>query len=146
MPSSATDARPSDRFSVVAHSLKLNNPIWSVMRLDMLRRTPLNRRYISGDTVLTIELALYGRCVLLPEILLYRRFGARTSSERLSRTDRRIFYFADASVEPRFPQWRRRIDLVGAVLRAPISSSEKLRTFLCAAKRSGRILARGRSP
>jgi glycosyltransferase involved in cell wall biosynthesis len=126
----ATDARPSDRFSVVARSLKLNNPCQGVVRLDVLRRTPLVRRYFGGDAVLTQELALYGQFVLLPEILLYRRFGARTWSEQLSQTERRIFYFADASVEPAFPQWQRRIDLFGTVLRAPISGSEKLRIVL----------------
>jgi glycosyltransferase involved in cell wall biosynthesis len=139
----ATDARPSDRFSVVGRSLKLNNPCQAVVRLDVLRRTALVRRYISGDTVLTIELALYGRFVLLPEILLYRRFGARTWSERLSRSDKRIFYFADSNDEPAFPRWRRRIDLFRAVLRAPISGSEKLRILLHFANR--KLLFAGRN-
>ena len=58
----------------------------------------------------------------------------------LSRTDKRIFYFADSSVEPTFPQWRRRIDLFRAVLRAPISGSKKLRTLLLAANRRRRRL------
>lgn len=133
---SATDARPSERFMALARSLKLNNPIWSVMRLDMLRRTPLNRRYFSGDIVLTMELALHGRIVLLPEILLYRRFGPRTWSGQLSRTDMRVFYFADSSRDPGFPRLRRRVDLARAVLRAPISWSEKLRTLLQAANHS----------
>ena len=136
----ATDARPSERFRMVARSLKLNNPLFSVTRLDVLRRTPLVRRYFSGDLVLTMELALYGRIVLLPEILLYRRFGPRTWSMRLSRTDMRAFLFADSSGEPGFPWWRRRIDLVRAVLRAPMSESEKLRTLLQAVNRSGRRL------
>ena len=143
---SAPDPRPSERFMRVVRSLKLNNPLFSVMRLDALRRTPLNRHYFAGDQVLTIELALHGRFVLLPEVLLYRRFGARTWSERLSRTDMRIFYFADSAVEPGFPQWRRRIDLVRAVLRAPISRSEKVRTLFHAASHTGRrVLALGRN-
>jgi glycosyltransferase involved in cell wall biosynthesis len=137
---SATDPRPSERFRVVARSLKLNNPLFGVMRLDVLRRTPLNRRYFGGDQVVTMELALHGGFVLLPEILLHRPFGSRTWTERLSRTDMRVFYFADSSVEPRFPQWRRHIDLVRAVLRAPISGSEKLRTLLQAANRRRRRL------
>jgi hypothetical protein len=70
----------------------------------------------------------------------YRRFGARTWPERLSRSDKRIFYFADSNDEPAFPRWRRRIDLFRAVLRAPISRSEKLRTLLHFANRSGRKL------
>jgi glycosyltransferase involved in cell wall biosynthesis len=133
----ATDARPSERFMVVARSLKLNNPVWSVMRLDVLRRTPLHRHYLAGDIVLTFELALHGHFILLPEILLYRRFGPRTWSERLSPTDKSEYLFAGA--ELRFPKWRRRIDLVRAVLRAPISGSEKLRTLLQTANHSLRV-------
>jgi glycosyltransferase involved in cell wall biosynthesis len=148
---SATDRRPSERFMVVA-SLRLNNPLFGVMRLDVLRRTPLNRRYFGGDQVFTIELALYGAFVLLPEILVYRRFGSRTWSVRLSRTDMRIFYFGDSSRGPGFARLRRRVDLFQAVLRAPISGSEKLRTLLLAANHSlsvrfrPRIAGAGDSP
>jgi glycosyltransferase involved in cell wall biosynthesis len=136
---SATDPRPSERFKAVARSLKLNNALFSVVRLDVLRRTLLNRRYFGGDQIVTLELALHGRFVLLPEILFYRRFGSRTWSERLSPTDYRGFYFGKSSVAPGFPQWQRRVDLVRAVLRAPISVPEKLRTLLQAANHSLRV-------
>jgi glycosyltransferase involved in cell wall biosynthesis len=138
----AMDPRPSERFGLLSGSLKLNNPCWSVMRLEVLRRTPLHRTYLAGDVVLTVELALYGRFVLLPEVLLYRRFGSRTWSELMSPTDKRAYLFAGN--ELRFPRWRRRIDLARAVLRAPISGSEKLRTFVQAASR--KVLAIGRTP
>ena len=134
---SATDARPSERFKAVAGSLKLNNPICGVMRLDVLRRTPLIPLYRDGDLVLTVELALRGRIVLLPEILLYRRFGARTWSMRLTPSDLQLFLYARSGSEPRFPRWRRRIDLIRAVLRAPISGSEKRRTLLHVVNRVG---------
>jgi glycosyltransferase involved in cell wall biosynthesis len=134
---SATDPRPSERFKAVAGALKLNNPMNGVMRLDVLRRTPLVRLYRDSDLVLTVELALHGPIILLPEILLYRRFGPRTWSMRLAQPDLQVFLYAHSG-EPRFARWRRRIDLVRAVLRAPISGSEKLRTLLYAANRGGR--------
>lgn len=137
---SAADARPSDRFMRVAYSLRLNNPIWGLMRLAVLRRTPLVRSYFGGDNVLTMELALHGRIVLLPEILLYRRFGPQTWSQRLTPAELQVFLYGRSGVEPRFGRWRRRIDLFRAVLRAPISGLEKLRTFVDAANGSGRRL------
>ena len=133
----ATDPRPSQRFKAVFGSLKLNNPICGVMRLDVLRRTALVPLYRDGDLVLTMELALHGRIVLLPEILLYRRFGARTWSMRLTPSDLQRFLYARSGAEPRFPRWRRRVDLIRAVLRAPISGSEKRRTLLHVVNRVG---------
>jgi glycosyltransferase involved in cell wall biosynthesis len=138
---SATDPRPSERFKAVARSLKLNNAMSGVMRLDVLRRTPLVRLYPGGDLVLTVELALHGRIVLLPELLLYRRFGPQTWSMRLAPNDRQVFLYARSGVEPRFARWRHRIAVLQAVLRAPISASEKLRTLLHAANRSRRRCA-----
>lgn len=133
----ATDPSPSQRFKAVFGSLKLNNPICGVIRLDVLRRTPLVPPYRDGDLVLTMELALHGPIVLLPEILLYRRFGARTWSMRLTPTELQLFLHARPGAEPRFARWRRRVDLVRAVLRAPISGSEKRRALLHAANRAG---------
>jgi glycosyltransferase involved in cell wall biosynthesis len=138
---SATDPRPSERFKAVAGALKLNNAMNGVMRLDVLRRTPLVPFYWGGDLVLTMELALHGRIILLPEVLLYRRFGPRTWSMKLSPADLQAFLYADSGAGPGFARWRRRIDLVRAVLRAPISGSEKLRTLLQAANHSGRRLS-----
>jgi glycosyltransferase involved in cell wall biosynthesis len=132
---SATDPRPSERFKAVAGSLKLNNPICGVIRLDALLRTPLIPLYRDGDLVLTVQLALRGRIILLNEILLYRRFGARTWSMRLTPSDLQLFLYARSGAEPRFPRWRRRIDLIRAVLQAPISGSEKRRTLLHVANR-----------
>lgn len=134
---SATEVRPSERFRAVARALELNNALCGVMRLDLLRRTPLIRLYPGGDLVLTVELALYGRIVLLPEILLYRRFGARTWSMQLNPADMQAFLYAAPAARPRFERWRRRVDLSRAVLRAPISPSEKLRALLPAAHRVG---------
>lgn len=134
---SATDPRPSQRFKAVVGSLKLNNPICGVIRLDALRRTPLVPAYRDGDLVLTLELALHGRIVLLPEILLYRRFGRRTWSMSLTPRELQLFLYAQSGTEPRFGRWRRRVDLLRAVLRAPIGGAEKVRTLVHAANRFG---------
>lgn len=134
---SALDSRPSERFKRVARALNFNNALCGIMRLDALRRTRLVRRYSGGDLVLTMELALHGRIVLLPQILFYRRLGPNTWSMQLKPADLHAFLYADSARPPRFERWRRRIDLFNAVWRAPIPLSEKLRALLEAARRVG---------
>lgn len=143
---SATDPRPSERFPAVARTLVLNNEVSGVMRLDALRRTPLMRPYEGGDLVLTVELSLYGRIVLLPEVLYYRRVGPETSSTQLKPSDLQAFLHAGSPARPGFEGWRRRVDLLRAVWRAPIGRSEKLSTLLLSAHHVGKNLLLGWLP
>ena len=132
----ATAPRPSERFSAVTSLLSLNNELFGVTRLDVLKRTPLMRPYEGGDLVLTMELSLYGRIVLLPEVLFYRRMGPRTNSMGLKPEELQAFIHAEA-LQPRpAPAWRRRVDLLGAIWRAPVGRSEKLRIVTQAARRA----------
>lgn len=137
---SATHDRPSERFHAVARSLVLNNEVSGLMRLNVLQRTPLMRPYVAGDLVLTIELSLYGCIVLLPDILYYRRVGPGTCSMHLTPTELQLFLHARSTVWSGFAQSRRRMDLLRAVLRAPIHPSEKLRTLLLAAPKVSKHL------
>jgi glycosyltransferase involved in cell wall biosynthesis len=143
---SATDPRPSERFQAVARRLVLNNEVSGVMRLDALRRTALMRPYAAGDLVLTMELSLYGRIVLLPEVLYYRRVGPGTCSMHLEPAELQVFLHAGSGARPGFERWRRRIDLARAVLHAPIGRSEKLRTLLLSAQHVGKNLLLGWLP
>lgn len=130
----ATDPRPSERFKAVCRSLVLNNAQSGVIRLDMLRRTPLDRLYPHGDLVLMAELALHGRFVLLPEVLFYRRMGPQSWSMRLSPAELQAFFDPGAAVRIGLHRWRRHVDYFGTVLRAPIGLPEKTRTLLLAAR------------
>lgn len=138
---SAADPRPSERYKLVVRTLFLNNEVSGVVRLDVLRRTQLmNPAYTSSDLVLTAELALHGRIVLLPEILFYRRLGRASSTMHLQPAEVQALYFPGSAAQPRFRRWRRRIDLFRAIARAPISFSEKLRTLGVAAHGASRHL------
>ncbi len=132
---SATHPQPSERFKSVVRARALNNALNGVVRLDVLRRTPLIRAYLGGDVVLTAELALHGRIVLLPEILLFRRVGPQTSSMLLKPRELQKFYYPPASgAKPGREQWRRHVDYLQTILRTPIDSAEKLRAVLAAAR------------
>lgn len=131
-----TDARPSARFAAASPRLVLNNELFAVMRLDVLRRTPLNRPYEGGDLVLVLELCLHGRFLLLPETLHYRRVGGRTDSMQLPPAKLQAFLHGKERKAWVDPAWWRRLDLTRAVLRAPIGMCEKLRTLAQAAHRA----------
>jgi hypothetical protein len=133
---SVVDPRPSERFKTVFGSLMLTgNPQQGVIRLEVLRRTPLEPPYPYGDMVLMAELALLGRFVLLPEILFYRRLGPRTWSMRLQPGESQTFFpgFGYYTLGGRL---RLHPDYVKAVFRAPITATEKLRTLAIVARRA----------
>jgi hypothetical protein len=139
----AMQARPSERFETVCRSLVLNNAQNGVIRLETLRRTSLDRPYPHGDLVLMAELALYGRFILLPEILLYRRMGRETWSMQLTPAELQALYHPGSVNRPRLDRWRRHLDYLTTVLRAPIGSSEKLRTLPLVARHAVGDLLRG---
>jgi glycosyltransferase involved in cell wall biosynthesis len=56
----------------------LCNPLFGVIRTDVLRRTSLERPYPSADVALLGELALAGRFHEVPERLFYRRYTPRS--------------------------------------------------------------------
>ena len=84
--------RPSDRFAQISRYLRVNNAVNGLIRLDALRKTRMHRAYPHSDLVLMAELALYGRFVLLPEVLLYRRTGPEhTTGMRTAEAVDRMF-------------------------------------------------------
>jgi glycosyltransferase involved in cell wall biosynthesis len=134
---SAVDPRPSERFKTVFRSLGLTgNAQQGVFRLDVLRRTPLEPLYPQGDMVLMAELALRGRFVLLPDILFYRRLGPRTWSMMLQPAEWQAFHYPGLAATPRRDRLRFHLGYFKAVLRAPISASEKLRTLPMVTRRA----------
>jgi hypothetical protein len=136
---SATHPQPSERFKSVVRAYALNHALNGVVRLDVLRRTPLIRPYLGGDVVLTAELALHGRIVLLSEVLFFRRVGPQTSSMLLKPAELQKFYYPPASgAKPGREQWRRHMDYFRTILRTPIGSAEKRRALLISAYHAAR--------
>jgi glycosyltransferase involved in cell wall biosynthesis len=135
---SATDPHPSVRFQSVVRDIVLNNALSGVIRLDVLQRTGLIPRYLHGDVVLTAELALHGRIVLLPLVLFYRRIGPATSSMQMKPDDLQAHFDPGSTVRMGFERWRRHIDYLRAALRTPMSMPEKLGTLSIVARHAGR--------
>lgn len=120
---------PHERFRTLYRNLALNNAQCGLIRADALRRTRYDRPYPGGDVVLMAELALQGRFVLLPDVLLYRRMGRKTFSSLLTATEMQAFIDPRAKRVGGFWCLRRHLGYLGTALRASISLPEKLRTL-----------------
>jgi glycosyltransferase involved in cell wall biosynthesis len=120
---------PYERYSKLYRTLKLNNAYCGLVRTDALLSTRLNRLYPGGDMVLMAELALMGRFLLLPEILLYRRVGQETSSNRLSPAEEIVWLDPLRTSGIKSPLLLLHLGFIGVALRAPISFSEKAKTL-----------------
>ena len=123
------EARPSERFRRVLEAMTLNNAQSGVIRLDVLRRTRLERLYPSGDMALMAELALYGKFRLIPEVLLYRRQSPGTFTALLSPEERRRFLDPRTNPSLNLVRTKRHLDNLVSIARAPLPLVEKLRTF-----------------
>lgn len=117
------------RFTLACRRLALNNPQCGLIRTEVLRRTRLDRYYPSGDLVLTAELALHGKLLLLPGVLNYRRQSASTFSSMLTPQQLLRLYRPGAIRPIRFIKWRRHLDNGSCVLGAPIGPWDKVKAL-----------------
>ncbi len=130
---SVTAATPSERFEFVCRNLVLNNAQNALIRLDVLRKTALDRLYPHGDPVLMAELALHGRWHLLPEVLLYRRTGREHFTPQRTLAEITRIYDPLRTRPMALIIWRRHFDYCTVALDAPIPWGERVRTmsFAC---------------
>lgn len=135
----AMQRSPRERVKTIYWHMDLNNAQSGVIRLAALRLTRLEPTYPHGDLVLMAELALHGRYVLLPEILLYRRSGQETSSMQMSTPQLQAFFNPASRRVSRFLLLRRHFDYLRAVIRAPISVRDKLYLSVWLARQTYRV-------
>jgi glycosyltransferase involved in cell wall biosynthesis len=124
------DASPVRRFKRVLAEVGLANIFNGVIRSDALRTTGLNGTYLRSDKVLLAELALRGKLVCLPDYLFFRRMTSEASTSRKTETGLRDFFSMEDHDVLAAPDWDFCRHCLGAVLRAPITVTERLR---CAA-------------
>ena len=122
------DPDPVARFAGILRDTHPCVDIFGVMRLDVLRRTPLEGNYYAADRVLLAELALHGLLVQVDEPLFLHREHPDRSVRKLP--DR---YLLESWWDPSkagavsFPTWRYARESFRAVHQAPIDASTKAR-------------------
>ena len=128
------DSRPSDRLKRLAGQLGLNNGQCGLIRLAMLRKTRLDRLYPSGDIALMAELALLGRFIVLPEVLLHRRMGNTTFTCLLKGEQIGQFYGEQAMHTFVGHLLEMHFDVIRATLTMPLTLPERLAAFTFSVK------------
>jgi len=93
-------ARPWRRVAQVANRFTLCNPVFGVIRTDVLRRTGLIRPWPSSDVTLLVELAALGRFHEVPAPLFHRRIHPK-SSRQMQGSDRKALAGVAAWFDPR---------------------------------------------
>lgn len=116
-------------------------PVYGVIRQDALAATERIGRFISSDTVLLEELLLHGSFVEIPERLFDKRDHPKRSMRASWGFDQRLAWFNGARPSRfLFPKWRMLGARLRAVLRAPLSPTDRL---LCASEMLAFYVRRG---
>ncbi|HTP67893.1 MAG TPA: glycosyltransferase family 2 protein [Dongiaceae bacterium] len=121
--------RPSTRFKEVSHRLRLCNVQYGLTRREILGRTGLMRNYAGGDIPLILEMSLYGKFYEVPEHLFYRRMHESASSAMKDIKDVMNLFDPKKRDKLFLYNWVHLGAKYRSIARAPISFSEKMRTF-----------------
>lgn len=126
---------PLQRYRTVRERLHLSTPIQAgVIRLDAVRRCGFMGNYRDSDRVLIFGLALAGKFVLLPQILLYRRWDKSVASPLRTALEIQRLYRPKARRAPIFVNLPRQLGQLAIALRAPTGWRAKARTFAAAVR------------
>jgi glycosyltransferase involved in cell wall biosynthesis len=127
-PPDASAPRAADRFHDLIRMDHLIEPIYGLMRLDVLRKTPLLGQYPDSDRVLVAELALHGPFRRIPEPLFFRRDHPGRSTRLYPSRRMRMAWISPASGRSfALPHARQFVEYIRAIRRAPIGAGDRLR-------------------
>lgn len=123
------------RFREYLRRIRLSNPVFGVVRRDVLLRTAMLGNYIGSDVVLLGELSLHGKFHQVPELLFDRRMDEGNFARDQSLEKWQEFFDPKTKGKLSMRTWRHQYEYLMAALRAPISIGEKTRvaSFLCRA-------------
>lgn len=102
--------------------------LFGVIRRAILETTSLHGKYVGSDRNLLAELSLIGQFYEVPEHLFFQREHPRTSWNLWPDDRERLIYFDPTGKAGRLylPTWKRGIEYLKSVWRAPLRWSERL--------------------
>ncbi len=124
----ADAAAAHDRLRSVVQRLTFCNPVFGLIRTDVLNETAKIASFPGSDAALLYELALHGRFAVVPELLYNRRPGNSIKSNPTVKAVAE--WFAPTGAGGRFPSVYHFTAVAKALPSAPLSHRERL---LCAA-------------
>jgi glycosyltransferase involved in cell wall biosynthesis len=122
------EAEPHVRVRKCLRHLGLANAVFGLIRLDVLRATPLFGAYNDSDLVLILDLALAGKIHEIDAALFMRRIHAGQAYQA-NTTPLAVRRWFDPSSRARFvlPRSRRFVEAARAIARAHLPWGERLR-------------------
>jgi len=130
------DEDPCIRYIKFIERIKLNNVMNGLIRSDCLKKTQLNKDYISEDINFTAELTLYGKFYELPEYLFYRNHTEGTTSALKSKEDIIKNFNRNKESEMFLQEWKYQLAFYTGVYRSPLTAYQKSKLFLYLLKRT----------
>jgi glycosyltransferase involved in cell wall biosynthesis len=126
--------RPSERyrhFHRLYRHPRLCNPIFGVMRTNILAKTPLIGNYVSTDMVLLGELSLHGQFYEIPEALFLRRDHPQASVRAYPQyRDRAAWFDPHNKDKLQMNKWIWLREYLGGIRRAALPPVERRRCYL----------------
>jgi glycosyltransferase involved in cell wall biosynthesis len=111
------------------------NPIFGLIRADVLGQTALMGAYPNSDHVLLGELVLHGKVYEVPEFLFFKRNHPQTSMLAYPSHKSRVAWFdPDKRGKCQLVRWRMFLEYVHAINRIQINREEKTLCYLQAGK------------
>ncbi|MEM9562777.1 MAG: glycosyltransferase family 2 protein [Actinomycetota bacterium] len=115
----------NERLARAVVNLTFCNPVFGLIRTDVLQRTAKIASFPGSDATLLYELAINGRFAVVPELLYNRRPGNSIKTNNSMRAVAE--WFSPNGSGGRFPALAQFIETVRAILRAPLSTGERIR-------------------
>jgi len=116
-----------ERFKVALFRTNLCNPMYGLIRRDVLRKTSVMGNFPGADEILLVELTLYGQLWEVPERLYFRRVHAQASSSKRSLQDQQEFHDPQTRGKIFLRLWTHYFHHLVSILRSPLQSMEKAR-------------------
>jgi glycosyltransferase involved in cell wall biosynthesis len=125
----ALDAKaPHLRFRDIIKLEHQCEPDYGVMRLEVLRETPMHGKYADADRVLLAEMALHGPFHMIREpLFLHREHDRRSVIVYPSRHARTALLDPAMAGRVVFPHWKELGELWACTERAPIEAKERIK-------------------
>jgi glycosyltransferase involved in cell wall biosynthesis len=124
-----TSSEPFERFRNLLTNMGLNNAQAGLIQTDVLLKTRLEGSYPGSDIPLMAELALYGEYRRIPEPLFFRRMSPDAATTLAPKNEMQQFFEPNAT-GPMYHYWPYHLDLIRAVLRAPLPIGVRSRCLL----------------
>jgi glycosyltransferase involved in cell wall biosynthesis len=118
------NATPHERYREFTKTPLDCNPVFGVIRMSALKKTPCIGTFESSDRLLLGELALLGQIHEVPERLFYRRYHEKISTCAHTTKESMAAWF-DSDSSGKFTRLRRFVEYLRTLYRVPLSFSQR---------------------